>query len=245
MYFSIRLSRWYQAVIAPLNLPARSGAERASEGGAAVLFAPFGPLHLLPLAVAREPKSKRYVCQDHQLAFAPSLAALKVAYGSRTNGKRQAKSWQRALLVAYPGNPYLHHVVPESNAIANYFTEPTLLHEDVARPNEVIKQAPNKDVLHLGCHGWFDSQQPKQSGLMLAGGWLTVQRIITDLRLKECQLVTLGACESGRISLERGDEPVGLIQAIMIAGTPTVMSSLWSVNDLSTRTLFEVFYEWV
>ena len=34
-----RLSKWYQAVIAPLNLPKKK----------TVVLAPFGPLHLLPL----------------------------------------------------------------------------------------------------------------------------------------------------------------------------------------------------
>jgi CHAT domain-containing protein len=229
-----RLSKWYQAVIEPLNLP--KGEAKA------VVLAPFGPLHMLPLTAARHPQSLQYVSEEHALAFVPSLGALSVAVKERINEQSLPTTWKQALLVAYPGHPPLDNVLPEAEAIANYFPEPTPLHKKAATPDEVVKEARGKQVIHFGCHGWFDSQQPEQSGLMLADGWLTVQRIITDLRLKQCQLTTLGACQSGRTALGSGDEHVGLIQALMTAGTASVVASLWSVNDASTSAFFGAFY---
>lgn len=122
-------------------------------------------------------------------------------------------------------------MIPEANAVANYATQATLLQEENATPQRVIERASDKEALHLGCHGIFDPQQPQESGLMLAGGWLTVQRLIAELRLNACQLVTLGACQSWVLT-----------QAIMTAGAPSVVSSLWSVDDSATRALFEAFY---
>ena len=148
----------------------------------------------------------------------------------------------RLLSVAYQGTPPLPNVLPEAEAITGYFAEATSLHDAAATPDAVLEAAPGKQIIHLGCHGRFDSEHPTESGLMLVGGWLTVQRIITELKLKESSLTTLAACESGKSHVRSGDEHVGLTQAIMTAGAKSVVASLWSVNDSATRALFETFY---
>jgi len=76
----------------------------------------------------------------------------------------------------------------------------------------------------------------------LADGWLTVQRIITHLPLTHTQLVTVAACQSAQSATQRGDEQVGLIQALMTAGANSVVASLWNINDTATPALFESFY---
>ncbi|MGB0384149.1 MAG: CHAT domain-containing protein [Ardenticatenaceae bacterium] len=225
-----QLDEWYEAVIAPLSLPK----------GEAVVLAPFGKLHLLPLAAARN-ENGRYVAEECKLAFAPSLGALSVAWAAAHLPQKEERE-EAALLVAYPGTPHLPNVLSEAEAIARYFPQATPLHEDAATPEAVVKHAPGQQIIHLGCHGWFDPQRPQESGLQLAEGWLTVQRIITNLRLKQNDLTTLGACLSGKSAVRRGDEHVGLTQAIMTAGARTVVGSLWSVNDKATSALFEAFY---
>lgn len=235
-----RLVEWHAALIAPLQ-------EHLSRERPVVL-APFGVLHLLPLAAARESATGRYAGEEYTLAFAPSLSALRTALEQTRRGGRHDDRPvpHRLLSVAYPGAPgsslYLPNVLPEAQAIAGYFAEVTPLHRDGATPDAVVTHAPGQEVVHLGCHGWFDPRQPQQSGLMLAGGWLTVQRIITELRLGEARLATLGACLSGRAALRRGEEHVGLMQAVMTAGARAVVASLWPVDDAATRALFEAFY---
>lgn len=39
-----------------------------------------------------------------------------------------------------------------------------------------------------------------------------------------------------------GDELMGLTRAFMFAGTPSIMSTFWSVNDKSTSVLMKHFY---
>jgi CHAT domain-containing protein len=86
------------------------------------------------------------------------------------------------------------------------------------------------------------ASQPVESGLVLAGGRLTVQRIITELRLEHTRLATLSACLSGRAALKGGDEHVGLLQDKLTTGAKAVVASLWSVDDAATLALFETFY---
>ena len=232
---------------------ANSGGEAPHSGGAVVL-APFEQLHLLPLAAARNGASGRYVAQEYQLAFTPSLGALSVAWAAchlpprigpegpqEGGGAGGDHAIREGLLVAYPGTPHLSYVLSEAEAIARYFPQATSLIEDAATPDAVVKLAPDQQIIHLGCHGWFDPQRPQESGLQLASGWLTVQRIISDLHLKQNNLTTLGACLSGK-SAVRSYSHVGLTQAFMTAGARTVVSSLWSVNDKATSALFEAFY---
>ena len=77
---------------------------------------------------------------------------------------------------------------------------------------------------------------------MLAQKPLTVSQIITKLNFKRTRLTTLAACLTGEVALREGEEHVGLLQAMMTAGVPTVVASLWAVDDAATRALFEAFY---
>ncbi|MEQ8468183.1 CHAT domain-containing protein [Coleofasciculus sp. E1-EBD-02] len=126
--------------------------------------------------------------------------------------------------------------------------------------------------IHFSCHGYFDSEAPLRSALLLAdatptqtetsqivnperyirlregstvnlGKCLTLGEIF-GLELSQCRLVTLSACETGIIS-PNGliDEYIGLPGGFLIAGSPCVVSSLWRVNDLSTALLMIKFYQ--
>lgn len=58
------------------------------------------------------------------------------------------------------------------------------------------------------------------------------------------RLVTLSACETGLSDVLRGspEEYVGLPAGFMLAGVPCIVSSLWSVPEISTALLMECFY---
>jgi tetratricopeptide (TPR) repeat protein len=234
-----RLFEWHDAVIAPVEvyLPQNQP----------IILAPFGALYVLSLAAARHPQTGRYIAEDYQLAFVPSLSALHTMWEQVHSTIRDKQVVPHRLLsVAYPGVPgsshYLPNVLLEAHAIASFFAQVTPLYQEEATPDAVLAYSVNQDVVHFGCHGWFDAERPEQSGLMLAGGWLTVQRIITELHLERARLATLGACLSGRAAPQRGDEHVGLLQAILTTGVQTVVASLWPVDDAATRALFEAFY---
>jgi CHAT domain-containing protein len=55
-------------------------------------------------------------------------------------------------------------------------------------------------------------------------------------------LVVLSACDTGRGKIT-GDGVVGLSRALISAGTPSVIVSLWSVDDQATSELMQKFYQ--
>ena len=54
--------------------------------------------------------------------------------------------------------------------------------------------------------------------------------------------MVLSACQTDVGALSAGDELVGMTWAFFFAGTPTVVASLWSVDDEATEALMKAFY---
>jgi CHAT domain-containing protein len=93
----------------------------------------------------------------------------------------------------------------------------------------------------LACHAQFRPDNPLFSSLQRADGWLTV-RDTYSLNLN-CGLVTLSACDTGVNALAPGDELIGLTRGFLSAGSPSVLLSLWTVDDEATAQLMMRFYE--
>jgi len=101
------------------------------------------------------------------------------------------------------------------------------------------------DVLHLATHGFFDAARPLTSSIVLSGAERPV--MLTAARLFEsplpAKLVVLSACETGVGKAVAGDDFLGLPRSFYLGGTLAVVSSMWPVDDVSTRTFMETFHE--
>ncbi len=108
----------------------------------------------------------------------------------------------------------------------------------------VLARLPGAKIVHLATHGLFDDFQGLQSAVALAptnsdNGLLTASEI---LKLKlNADLVVLSACNTARGRIT-GDGVIGLSRSLFIAGTPSVIVSLWSVPDAPTASLMSEFY---
>jgi CHAT domain-containing protein/tetratricopeptide (TPR) repeat protein len=90
------------------------------------------------------------------------------------------------------------------------------------------------------------------SGIVLAGANLPPRPeqddgILTSIEvaaldLRDVELVTLSACETGLGATAGGEGLLGLQRAFQIAGAGTTVASLWKVNDDATRALMSEFY---
>jgi CHAT domain-containing protein len=103
-------------------------------------------------------------------------------------------------------------------------------------------------VLHLAVHGFADTQYPERSALVLGAdpksgddGLLQVREIIR-LRLN-AELTTLSACDTGVGKLQGQEGISNLVEAFLVAGSKSVVASLWSADDTSAGALMERFYK--
>ncbi len=65
----------------------------------------------------------------------------------------------------------------------------------------------------------------------------------SHLDLRGVELVVLSACETALGRAEAGEGVIGLVQGFQMAGTRSVIASLWQVDDDATRLLMERMYE--
>jgi CHAT domain-containing protein len=102
-------------------------------------------------------------------------------------------------------------------------------------------------ILHLAVHGFADTQYPERSALVLGAdpqsgddGLLQVREIIR-LRLN-AELTTLSACDSGVGKLQGQEGISNLVEAFLVAGSKSVVASLWSADDTFASALMGQFY---
>ena len=103
-------------------------------------------------------------------------------------------------------------------------------------------------VLHLAVHGFADTQYPERSALVLGtdpksadDGLLQVREIVR-LRLN-AELTTLSACDTGVGKLQGQEGVSNLVEAFLVAGSKSVVASLWSADDTFASALMDRFYQ--
>lgn len=103
-------------------------------------------------------------------------------------------------------------------------------------------------VLHLAMHGLLNERQPMLSSLIFSEDFNTKEDNILEawevshLQL-DAQLVVLSACETGYGRFERNEGVISLARAFMYAGVPSIIMTMWQVNDASTAQLMPLFYQ--
>jgi CHAT domain-containing protein/tetratricopeptide (TPR) repeat protein len=99
--------------------------------------------------------------------------------------------------------------------------------------------------IHFSTHGILDDKFQAIALSQIPGdaedGFLTLGEIMNSRY--HARLVVLSACQTGLGKMERGEGVVGLTRAVMYAGTPATVVSLWSVSDEGTKELMVRFYE--
>ena len=99
--------------------------------------------------------------------------------------------------------------------------------------------------IHFSTHGilksHFQALALTQDPSSKEDGFLTFGHIM-DSRYSAARLVVLSACETGLGVEERGEGVTGLTRAVMYAGSPAVVVSLWKVDDEQTGKLMSALY---
>lgn len=207
---------------------------------------PHGPLHFLPFQALID-REGRYLIENKNLFYSPSASVyhytrqktpdrgddvLGIALGDHSIGEHNP----------LPGTEY------EVNQIAQFYDQYTPMYREKSSESFFKENAGNYGQIHIATHGILSDEQPLYSYLLMSSteeddGRLTVDEIM-DMDLGS-NLVTLSACETALGDLNQGDELVGLSRAFLYAGTPAVVVSLWTVDDLSTSLLMTKFHQFL
>ncbi len=197
--------------------------------------------HYLPFHALYDNALKEYLIDKCSVSYAPSATALSVYMKNNSSSPPKSPS---ALILANPSKD-LPFAEGEAERIKNRFTRSNLFKGSQASFGRLVDHG-EADVIHLACHGYFRGDEPIFSHLVLADDEGKAAPVflpdIFNLKLN-AYLVTLSACETGLSQFTAGDELIGVSRAFFYAGTPSLLSSLWTVNDRSTALLMDDFYE--
>jgi len=202
---------------------------------------PHAILHYVPFATLQN--KGRFLIDDYVIAYLPAAVALDQTQNVRTR--------KTSILAMAPANTRLQYTRLESQSVSSLFPKQhTLLVGEQATESSFKKLANQFDVIHLATHGYFNKANPLLSGLILEpdateDGRLEVHEVL-QLRLK-AQLVTLSACDTAVgggyfTDVPQGDDLVGLTRAFLSTGAPSVLATLWEVNDRSAVGFMDGFY---
>jgi CHAT domain-containing protein/Tfp pilus assembly protein PilF len=222
-----------------------------------LVIVPHGVLHYLPFSALQRADST-YLIDHHSLALAPSATVLgfcyRKGYARRDNSLlEQTQENYRVLAMGNPdvGNARLNlpFAEKEIKSLEQTFGAIESYARKQATSSALIASAGHANLIHLSCHGVYDERNPLFSALLLAPdstnetGRLEAHKIF-GLRL-HASLVMLSACETGLAKITGGDEVIGLARGFIFAGTPSLIASLWTVDDLATAITVKRFYRYL
>lgn len=218
-------------------------------------YIPFETLlQSLPEHLDYDYRSLDYIMRDHLLTYSYSATLLLENIKEQehpNNGEclAFAPSYEGA---SQPGaSAALPWAQREVKAIGQFFDGDYFIGEEATKRN-FIQRAEAYSIVHLAMHGVVDDRNSMFSKLAFTQGIRdsTNPSDPTNLYAYElhnmtinADLVVLSACETGYGRVIRGEGVMSLARAFMYAGTPSVVMTLWKVNDYASATLMTLFYE--
>ena len=134
------------------------------------------------------------------------------------------------------------------SAFITYLHQPAtrLAGEAATKENVIAEMKESSDIFHFTGHGEHNLTEPRNSALATANNERLTWKELFDLNLPKYYLVCLSACETGLTgNAELIDEFVGLTSVFLARNTRYVLSTLWTVEEISTALLIIEFYRYL
>ena len=207
--------------------------EELIQGDQKLVLVPTDAMYGIPFSAL--PLNGKRLVELCEVVVCPS-ASLFVAIDQSSTGVSQST------LIVARSDEQAPEVLDEAHAISSIYSDDvTLLAEDEATISSVLEAMQSATLLHFACHGRFDANRPRLSGIQLSDGWLSAGAI--HRQGVSAEIVVLGACESGCTSLTESKEMLGLARSFLTSGAKTVLGTLWSVDDLYSKKFLCTFHK--
>ena len=230
------------------------------------IVVPDGRLHQIPFEVLRD-KSGRYAVDSHIITYAASATSMYLV-GKTPRSQPSTKH----LLLAIGGIPYdqkpdLNKVVVNAGYVRASLDELPGSKREVLQANAALRSPTNTlllgdaatesafkrasldqyEVIHLAVHGVADEKHPDHAALILlndsASGEDGMLQAYEIIRLHtNADLVVLSACDTAVGPLEGQEGIANISRAFLLAGARSVISTLWSTDDIFSAYLMKRFY---
>jgi CHAT domain-containing protein len=227
--------RLYDVILKPI-IPFASGVR--------IGFIPHDSLYYLPFAALSH--KGRFLVQDFAAFTLPNADIFKYVMGKQVS---------REMKILAFGNPDLGereldlpYTATEVENIKKRIAQTTIFLRGDATKKRVKEMIDNFDIVHFATHGQYVPESPMNSSLLLTpdsrdDGRLTALEIL-KLHFKG-RAVVLSACKTALGMSSTGTEIIGLNRSFLYAGSPSIISTLWSVDDMATASFMDDFYGYI
>ncbi len=194
-----------------------------------LIFAPYGFLHNIPLHALYD--GQRFLGDDHPIAYTPSA----VLYCTPA----RADNFSSPLFVAFSRRA--RSGVDEVENAAAQFKDAQVLIDPTLAEMRVAFDEP-RSLVHIAGHAGIDAVDGQLSWIETGEGRLTSRDLI-GMRIRAKTLVVTG-CQTARRMIQPGDEWLGLMRSLYLAGASTIVTAFWDIREESVRRLSSHFYRY-
>ncbi|MFC5408375.1 CHAT domain-containing protein [Larkinella bovis] len=218
----------YRQLIQPLNLSTES-----------VIVSP--DLHFIPVeTLSRSATKPDFLIHYHAFSYGYSATVLLKEKAPSAAGTSDFLG-----MAPVRFNPRLRQaVLPGSDQvlsdIGNLFSQPTLLTEQAATRQAFQSKAYDYQIVQLFTHADADSLG-REPLLYFADSTLHLSELNDELSY-QTQMIVLSACKTGIGVNQQGEGILSLARGFASLGIPSVLTTLWSVEDQATYQLTGRFY---
>ncbi|MEH2050854.1 CHAT domain-containing protein [Nostoc sp.] len=208
-----------------------------------LILVPHLLLHQIPFAALPTGKYQEYLGDKFLIRYTPSCQILEFCQQRDTVGTFNEISLQYGTVEDAEDNlPCARFEGEQLAKMYNIPPENRLIGSSQAISNNYRQLAQQVQVLHSCHHAQSRLDNPLESQLKLADGSITLGQLMTpSWRLSQLVEVFLSCCETNLGTPSLTDDILTLSTGFLCAGARSVVSTLWSVNDLATA-LFSIFY---
>ena len=149
----------------------------------------------------------------------------------------------------YSGLSLLPNSASEALEVTKIFNGEAFLEEDATK-SRFLKEASNYKVIHLAMHTIINDSLPMLSELLFYGD----SSMSSDSKMQtyevfglnlSADLVVLSACNTGYGRLHKGEGIMSLARGFIYAGVPSIVITLWEVQDKATAGIMKQFYTYL
>jgi CHAT domain-containing protein len=209
-----------------------------------LFIVPSGFLYAVPFGTLSDPRSGKVLAERVAHSIVPHMALIALTPA--------VPKKPRALILGirdFAQHGTLSLGEEEAVAVRDILGESTKLilgSKGDATREELLSELPKCEIVHLSTHGLPD-QRSMLSHIVLKrqdGGddSISALDLLEVTRPSPTLLVTLSACETGRVDPGKGDDILGLPRAFLLTGSTTVVATLWRIPEDSTKYIMEQFY---
>ena len=219
----------YRQLVEPLRGALRGASELVIVGDRFLESGPWAALH----------DGRHWLVEDVAITVAPSAAVW-----ARQSRRLRAGRTDSVLLIADGGGNDLDALpwtAREAEAIGALYGRHHLLTDPT--PERIVAMAGDFDVLHFSGHARSGSGD--DAALLFSSGEGArplSATTIESLRLPRTSVVVLAACGTARGDTSRLDGMPSLARAFLAAGVPSVVGSIWPLEDAEAAAVVTTFH---